>query len=227
MQPRGPAGSQDETVTCWAVASWRITWRRAVVQDGGSQERVGGDAGGSAADQPWAGHGCPRPVSCGRASRSWLVRTCDDLRLVGLKLIFLTVSSAMSLLRLSCREEWWKDAEIVMLRHQLAVALRERPRAAARLTWPDRAWLALLAGSLPIDRLAGMRPIVTPATMAQHQDLGILPPRLTARQTQHRHGPGNNQEDQPQAHKPTIIARPARPRPGSHTPDRGPSRRRP
>ena len=40
-----------------------------------------------------------------------------------------------------------------MLRHQLAVALRERPRAAARLTWPDRAWLALLAGTLPIERL--------------------------------------------------------------------------
>ena len=88
-------------------------------------------------------------VQC-RASRSWLVRTCDDLRLVGLKLIFLTVSSAMSLLRLSHREEWWKDAEILMLRHQLAVALRERPRAPARLTWPDRAWLALLAGTLPI-----------------------------------------------------------------------------
>src|SRR2546430_12371801 len=79
--------------------------------------------------------------SAGRAG-SWPVRTCDDLRLVGLKLIFLTVSGAMSLLRLSRREEWWKDAEILMLRHQLAVALREQPRAAARLTWPDRAWLA-------------------------------------------------------------------------------------
>ena len=101
-------------------------------------------------------------VQC-RASRSWPLRTCDDLRLVGLKLIFLTVSGAMSLLRLSRREEWWKDAEILMLRHQLAVTLRERPRAAARLTWPDRAWLALLAGTLPIDRLAGIRLIVTPA----------------------------------------------------------------
>jgi len=50
----------------------------------------------------------------------------------------------MSLLRLSRREDWWKDAEILMLRHQLAVALRERPRAAAGLTWPDRAWLALM-----------------------------------------------------------------------------------
>jgi hypothetical protein len=34
-----------------------------------------------------------------------------------LKLIFLAISSAMSLLRLSRREEWWKDAEILMLRH--------------------------------------------------------------------------------------------------------------
>jgi putative transposase len=91
---------------------------------------------------------------------------------VGLKLIFLTVSSAMSLVRLSRREEWWKDAEILMLRHQLAVALRERPRAAARLTWPGRAWLALLAGTLPIDRLAGMRLIVTPATILRwHRDI--------------------------------------------------------
>jgi hypothetical protein len=55
----------------------------------------------------------------------------------------------MSLVRLSRRESWWKEAEILMLRHQLAVALRERPRAHSRLTWPDRAWLALLAGRCP------------------------------------------------------------------------------
>jgi putative transposase len=42
----------------------------------------------------------------------------------------------------------------------------------ARLTWPDRAWLALLAGTLPIDRLTGMRLIVTPATiMRWHRDV--------------------------------------------------------
>jgi hypothetical protein len=50
---------------------------------------------------------------------------------VGLKLIFLAVSSAMSLLRLSRREDWWKDAEILMLRHQLVVAQRQRPRVHA------------------------------------------------------------------------------------------------
>jgi hypothetical protein len=53
---------------------------------------------------------------------------------VGLKLIFLVVSRVMSLLRLSRRESWWKDAEILMLRHQLAVAERERPKARGRLT---------------------------------------------------------------------------------------------
>jgi transposase len=89
-----------------------------------------------------------------------------------LKLIFLAISSAMSLLRLSRREEWWKDAEILMLRHQLAVALRERPRAVAGLTWPDRAWLALVAGTLPIGRLGRMRLIVTPATILRwHRDI--------------------------------------------------------
>ena len=57
----------------------------------------------------------------------------DDLRLVGLKLIFVVVSRAMLVLGLSRRESWWKDAEILMLRHQLAVAQRERPRVHSHL----------------------------------------------------------------------------------------------
>src|SRR5215470_4389021 len=60
-----------------------------------------------------------------------------------------------ALLGLSRRESWWKDAEILMLRHQLEVAGREWPRAHTRLTWPDRAWLALLAGTLPLEGLRG------------------------------------------------------------------------
>jgi putative transposase len=35
----------------------------------------------------------------------------------------------------------------------------------SRLRWPDRAQLALLAGTLPAGRLAGLRLIVTPATI--------------------------------------------------------------
>jgi hypothetical protein len=97
------------------------------------------------------------------AGPSWRRRACDDRRLAGLRLIFLIVTRAVSLLGLSRHESWWKNAEILMLRHQLAVAEREHPRAHSRLTWPDRAWLALLAGTLPIGRLAVMRLIVTPA----------------------------------------------------------------
>src|ERR1017187_2400000 len=96
-------------------------------------------------------------------------RPCDDFRLVGLKLIFLIVTRAVSVLGLSRREAWRKDAEILMLRHQLAVALRERPRVHSRLTWPDRAWLALLAGTVPAECLAAMRLIVTPGTILRWQ----------------------------------------------------------
>jgi putative transposase len=96
-------------------------------------------------------------------------RAWDDLRLAGLKLVFLIVTRAVSLLCLSRREWWWKDAGILMLRHQLAVAERARPGAHSRLTWPDRAWLALLAGTVPAERLAAMRLIVTAGTILRWQ----------------------------------------------------------
>jgi putative transposase len=99
-----------------------------------------------------------------RAGRSWSARRWGDLRLVGLKLIFLIVSRVVSVL--GCRAgSRGKDAEILILRHQLAVAQRERPRAHSRLAWPDRAWLALLAGTPPAGCLAGLRLIVTPGTL--------------------------------------------------------------
>jgi hypothetical protein len=39
-----------------------------------------------------------------------------------------------------------------------------------KLEWPDRAWLALLAGTLPIERLAGMRLIGFGRAEAQRTD---------------------------------------------------------
>jgi putative transposase len=40
------------------------------------------------------------------------------------------------------------------------------------LTWPDRAWLALLAGTVPAEHLAAMRLIVTPGTIVRwHRDI--------------------------------------------------------
>jgi hypothetical protein len=65
-------------------------------------------------------------------------------------------------------------AEILILRHQLAVAQRERPRAHTSLTWPDRAWLALLAGTLP----AGLW---VPITYATRRYLWITPPAHSRR----------------------------------------------
>jgi hypothetical protein len=104
------------------------------------------------------------PLTVGCSARA-ACRGVDDLRLVGSKLIFLIVIRAVSVLGLARREWWWKDAEILMLRHQLAVAERDHPRAHSRLTWPDRAWLALLAGTVPAERLAAMRLIVAPGTI--------------------------------------------------------------
>jgi putative transposase len=41
------------------------------------------------------------------------------------------------------------------------------------LSWPDRAWLALLAGTVPTERLAAMQLIVTPGTILRwHRDIG-------------------------------------------------------
>src|SRR5437899_235685 len=70
------------------------------------------------------------------------------------------------------RDSAAKDVEILMLRHQLAVAQRRDPRAARKLTWADRAWLVLLAGLLPHGHLPRVRLIVTPETVLRwHRDL--------------------------------------------------------
>jgi putative transposase len=46
-------------------------------------------------------------------------------------------------MRLSRRKETWKTAEILILRHQLAVLQRQQPRR-LKLNWADRAVLATL-----------------------------------------------------------------------------------
>ena len=62
---------------------------------------------------------------------------------MGLKLIFLVVTRAVSALGLSRRESWLKDAEILMLRHQLAAALRVRRNVRSvvlRLARENESW---------------------------------------------------------------------------------------
>ncbi len=66
-------------------------------------------------------------------------------------------------LRLSRREEAWKIAEILILRHQLAVLQRRQPRR-PNLDWADRALFATLLAVIPKARRQALRLLVTPDT---------------------------------------------------------------
>ena len=77
----------------------------------------------------------------------------------------------MERLRLSQREEAWKTAEILILRHQLAVLQRRQPRR-PDLDWADRALLATLLAVIPKARRHGLRLLVTPDTIVRwHRDI--------------------------------------------------------
>jgi putative transposase len=65
-----------------------------------------------------------------------------------LRFVFLLITRLAAWLRLSRREEAWKTAEILILRHQVAVLQRRQPRR-PKLNWADRALLAALPGVIP------------------------------------------------------------------------------
>ena len=77
-----------------------------------------------------------------------------------LRFVFLLITRLTSWLRPSQREETWKTAEILILRHQLAVLQRRQPRR-PDLNWADRALIATLLGVIPKAR-HGLRLLVTP-----------------------------------------------------------------
>jgi putative transposase len=81
-----------------------------------------------------------------------------------LRFVFLLITRVASWLRLSRREKTWKAAEILILRHQLAVLQRHQPRR-PKLNWADRALLAALLGVIPKARRQGLRLLVTPDTV--------------------------------------------------------------
>lgn len=92
--------------------------------------------------------------------------------------------NSASWLRLSRRDESWKAAEILLLRHQLTVVQRQVD-ARPTLTWADRAMIAGLLGVIPRARRAGVRLLVTPDTVLRwHRD--IVRRRWAAR-SKHRH----------------------------------------
>src|SRR5690242_6990237 len=65
-----------------------------------------------------------------------------------LRFVFLLITQLASWLRLSRREERWQTAEILILRHQLAV-LQRRQLGRPNLNWADRALLATMLGVIP------------------------------------------------------------------------------
>jgi hypothetical protein len=79
----------------------------------------------------------------------------------GLCLGYLIARRLVGGLALLARSDTAKDAEILVLRHQLAVLQRQVGRP--RLTWADRAIIAALALRLPPARRVGM--FVTPGTI--------------------------------------------------------------
>src|ERR1022692_319044 len=103
-----------------------------------------------------------------------------------LRLVFLLITRVAAWLRLSRREEAWKTAEILILRHQLAVLQHRQPRC-PKLNWADRALLAALLGVIPKGRRHRLRLLVTPNTILRwHRD--IVRRRWAARSMRGRSG---------------------------------------
>src|SRR6266571_5524075 len=103
-----------------------------------------------------------------------------------LQFAFLLITQVTSWLRLSRREEAWQTAEILILRHQLAVLQRRQPRR-PNLDWADRALLATLLAVIPKARRQALRLLVTPDTILRwHSD--IVRRRWAARSKRGRTG---------------------------------------
>jgi putative transposase len=87
------------------------------------------------------------------------------------RFVFLLTTRLAAWLRLSQREETWKTAEILILRHQLAVLQRRQPRRPT-VNWADRALLATLLGVIPRAWRRGMLLLITPDTILRwHRDI--------------------------------------------------------
>ncbi|MDF3294436.1 integrase core domain-containing protein [Streptomyces silvisoli] len=87
-----------------------------------------------------------------------------------LRLPYLALTSVFALIRILPMGERDKDAEILALRHQLAVLQRQIDKP--KLTWPDRALLAALLHRLPRVQLRRLQLIVSPDTLLRwHRDL--------------------------------------------------------
>jgi hypothetical protein len=74
-------------------------------------------------------------------------------------------------LRTSGRPPAWRNAEILLLRHQLAV-LQRQTAARPRLAWTDRALFAALLALIPRARHSALHLFITPGTILRwHRDI--------------------------------------------------------
>jgi transposase InsO family protein len=89
-----------------------------------------------------------------------------------LRLAYLGITNAFALLRLLPGSDHDKNAEILALRHQLAVLQRQLDGQRIRFDPTDRAWLAALLHQLPRPSLHRLRLLVRPDTILRwHRDL--------------------------------------------------------
>jgi putative transposase len=87
-----------------------------------------------------------------------------------MRFAYLAVLRVFGWLALLARSDRAKDAEILILRHQLAVLRRQVKNP--RLSWADRAVLAALARLLPGSQVRQLRLIISPRTLLRwHADL--------------------------------------------------------
>ena len=87
-----------------------------------------------------------------------------------LRVAYFAVLRVFGWLALLARSDRAKDAEILILRHQVAVL--QRQVKTPRLSWADRAVLAALARLLPGSQLRQLRLIISPRTVLRwHADL--------------------------------------------------------
>jgi putative transposase len=89
-----------------------------------------------------------------------------------LRLAYLGIANALAMLRLLPMSDQAKDAEILALRHQIAVLERQLRGEKIRFELSDRVFLAALLHRLPRDVLRRIRLLVRPETVLRwHRDL--------------------------------------------------------
>jgi hypothetical protein len=128
-----------------------------------------------------------------------------------LRLVFLLVTRVAAGLRLSRREQAWKEAEILILRHQLAVLQRQQP-GRVKLNRADRGLLAALPGAIPEITPPG------PAATCQPGHDAALAPRHRRRRWAARSARGRTGRPATRRNIKALVRRLARENPGRGIP---------